>query len=179
MPFSNELIVAIGTANANRLAKAARHWSGLWGFPGLFDEILICCNYRLTRTVARHDRVKKIVEVGQPFFSLRSRRAEVLCHELAHACVDRMVAAAKAKTHGPEWASLMKLAGYQPSATITLCDRPPKDTITIARRASRVYAHRCPVCQVVRTARRPMRHWACAFCGVLGEAGRLVTERWK
>jgi len=179
MPFSNELIVAIGTASAGRLAKAARHWSGLWGYPGLFDEILIRCNYRLTRTVARHHRVKKVVEVGQPFFSLRSRRAEVLCHELAHACVDRMAAAAKAKTHGREWASLMELAGYQPAATITLRNRPPKDVAPIVRPAPRVYAHRCPICQLVRTARRPMRSWACAFCVASGEEGRLVMERWK
>jgi hypothetical protein len=179
MPFSNELIAAIGAASAGRLAKAARHWSALWGFPGLFDEILIRRNCRLTRTVARHDRVKQVVEVGEPFFRLSSRRAEVLCHELAHACVDRMAAAAKAKTHGREWASLMRLAGYQPSAKIILREQPRKVAAPIVRRASRVYAHRCPICQVVRTAHRPMRSWGCSFCAASGEEGRLVMERWK
>jgi hypothetical protein len=40
-----------------------------------------------------------------------------------------------------------------------------------------VYSHRCPVCQSVWTARRPMRRWRCPTCFDLEGRGALIITR--
>lgn len=172
MPITSDLREALGRAAATSLLADARRWSRAWGVPELLDEVRIERNPRLSSTVARYRRDKDQVELGPRFFQLRSRRREILAHELAHAAVQRVFGHGS-RVHGPEWRELLLLSGFRPSARLSLtkngaaASNPPL-------RGSRHFAHRCPVCHMVRYARRPVPAWKCASCVRDGLAGELV-----
>ena len=86
--------------------------SRAWNVPRHALDVELAVNPRLTRAIARFRRDKHIIELGPGFFRLRSRRAAVLCHELAHAAVD-YVHGPKAKPHGPEWRHLVEMIGLE------------------------------------------------------------------
>jgi SprT protein len=97
----------------------------------------------------------------------------VLCHELAHLAVHRLHGRS-AKPHGPEWRALMQAAGYPP--VTSLC-RVVTDQSADRRLSPSQFEHRCPVCQMVRLARRRVSAWRCANCVAAGLPGELIVTR--
>lgn len=145
----------------------------LWSVPSLPDRVSIRLNRRLTTTLARYKRDTRTIEVGVRFLALRSRRSEVLAHELAHAAV-HIRHGHGASAHGKEWQALVKAAGVAARARMTTARSAaaqPK-----ADRSAR-YEHRCPVCHMVRIAKRPVTGWRCRACAEAGLDGALDITR--
>lgn len=173
MGFSPDFVQALGAHSANRLAAAVQSWADAWQLPALPRAVEITRNPRLRSTVARFRRDKKTVEVGPRFFALRARRLEVLAHEIAHAAIAIKYGRA-AKAHGPEWRSLIRAIDLPPRAQLTTAVGRPR-TAKVAPPTR--YAHRCPVCQMVRLSRRPIKRWRCRSCIEAGLAGTLEITR--
>ncbi|MGH7503415.1 MAG: hypothetical protein ACREL7_16935, partial [Longimicrobiales bacterium] len=83
--------------------------------------------------------------------------------------------------HGAEWTRLVEAAGH--AARIRTSDdangtRSPGRTAKVKRGITSVrYEHRCPVCQSMRFARRPVTAWRCAECRDAGLDGAMVITR--
>src|SRR5690606_8469081 len=107
---------------------------------------------------------------------------DVLVHELAHLAVHARHGS-EVRPHGPEWQRLMTLAGRSTAATLhgDCGFHPgarPADASAAAAPARRwTYEHRCPVCQMVRYARRPVPQWRCRACTEIGLDGALEITR--
>ena len=99
---------------------------------------------------------------------------EVLCHEMAHLAA-RELHGRNVRPHGPEWKALMTSAGFEPRTRLPSPNGAPRPGRR--RRAPYVYVHRCPVCQLLRPARRLMSRWRCAACVASGLEGRLTITR--
>ncbi len=100
---------------------------------------------------------------------------EVLCHELAHIVVFERHGHA-CRPHGSEWAALMRAAGFEPRVRARL-SHDLQAALGTVRHPSRLYEHRCPVCQATRVARRPVPQWRCAACLRAGLPGHLVIKK--
>jgi SprT-like family len=146
-------------------------WIAIWRVPELRSQVMFRRNPRLRVTVARWVQASQCVELGIRFFQLRRHQEEILCHELAHAA-----AVAKhgpsVSAHGLEWRALVRAAGFEPKVR-WLSARENKTRGIVRGRTSRLYEHRCCVCQAVRLARRAMKQWHCVECVNAGLAGRL------
>ena len=108
---------------------------------------------------------------------------EVLVHELAHLVVHAKYGHVKA--HGVEWQELMRAAAM-PTASMRAGPCNPRPTRRVGRRSGSVakepqrrllYTHRCPVCQMVRFAKRPVPAWRCRACTDAGLEGRLEISK--
>lgn len=150
-------------------------WGSAWGLPHLASEVHVSFTSRLTRSLGRcrpsTGRISLQTSLQQ---SKRSQLAEVLCHELAHIAVWQMFGS-HAKPHGPEWQRLVSDAGYD--SEVRARRFAPASSVTPPTSRSRLYEHRCPVCQSVRFARRPVGRWRCAECVDAGLTGELVITR--
>jgi predicted SprT family Zn-dependent metalloprotease len=152
-----------------------------WKVPRAALAVQFVVNSRLRRSVARYLRKARVIQLGPRFFSVSSRHEEILCHELAHAAVD-FVYGTRAKVHGPEWRQLVEAAGYHPAAQAaftSLASRAASRQVAKTPRSfpGTVYVHRCPVCQMVRRARRPVPQWRCAACVAAGLSGTLQITK--
>ena len=151
-------------------------WSKLWDLPELSESVSVVFSRRLTSTLARCRPAEGRIVLRADLRDAPARRLdEVLCHELAHVAVHRLHGPS-AKPHGPEWQALVRAAGFQPRIRTRDASHGKRN----ARRAAagRIWEHRCPVCQSVRTARRPMTAWRCAECLDAGLDGALIITRW-
>jgi predicted SprT family Zn-dependent metalloprotease len=111
----------------------------------------------------------------------RRHLAEVLCHELAHVVV-WLEHGRRAKPHGPEWRALVERAGQRARLRLPAAAPPPSPSgsggpETPASGVRARWEHRCPVCQMVRVAKRPVRGWRCAECRAAGLSGELEITR--
>lgn len=176
MPFSPDLVEVLGRQSAVRLDAQAARWSKRWGIPALTRDVTVVLNPRLRTTVARYKKERELVELGPRFLALRSRKAEVLAHELAHVAVARLFGKAP-RPHGEEWRNLVRAAGFTPH--IHLVEPKPVAAAPGRQEPGRVghYEHRCPVCQMVRIGRRSVPRWKCRRCVSVGLAGTLVVTR--
>ena len=95
---------------------------------------------------------------------------EVLSHEIAHIAVRDLHGVGR-RPHGPEWMALVRAAGFEPQKRIAWSSGSRTPNASAIQRPN--YLHRCPVCQLRRIARRPVRHWRCAACVTAGLSGRL------
>lgn len=174
MPISCDLQAALGDAAAKSLLGAADAWSRTWGVPALLERVKIEKNARLRTTIARYRIDTDSIELGPRFFRLRSRRLEILAHELAHAAV-RCVYGPGRRVHGQEWKNFVKASGFMPTPYLR-SERP--GSLLAARRSegSRIFVHRCPVCQMTRSARRAVHRWKCASCVRAGLSGKLEID---
>ncbi len=147
----------------------------MWGWTTDLSAIDVVVNGRLTKTLARGLPQHRRIEVSP---KLRQRRLalqrEVAAHELAHLAVHETYGPS-AKPHGSEWAGLMRAAGFEPRAVIGSC-RGSGRAGGVRHPADVRYEHRCPVCQFVRWARRPVPRWRCRSCVEAGLDGRLVVS---
>jgi predicted SprT family Zn-dependent metalloprotease len=173
MPLTAELEAAIGATAASRLRMAIARWSEAWSLPNLPEAVVVDLNRRLRTRVGRYRPDSHRIEVGPRFLLLRSRRAEVLAHELAHAAARRLHPRAR-KPHGPEWKNLVQAAGFEPMVRLRV-PAPPKP-VTRSGETAR-YRHRCPVCQMTRWARKPVTAWRCRACANAGLPGVLIINR--
>jgi predicted SprT family Zn-dependent metalloprotease len=145
-------------------------WAILWEVPRLPELVTFRQNPRLRTTIARWVPGFRCIELGTRFFTLEGQQEEVLCHELAHAAVS-LKHGPGVMAHGPEWRALIKAAGFVPCTRLEVSSRGLQPAR--AARASRLYEHRCPVCQGVRYAKRAMMRWRCVECMGTGLPGEL------
>jgi predicted SprT family Zn-dependent metalloprotease len=176
MPFSPSLVKVLGRQSTNALTLQATKWSRQWGIPSLARDVSIDLNPRLRTAVARCCRDRNLVELGPRFLALRTRKAEVLAHELAHAAVTRLFGS-HVRPHGAEWRALVRAVGFIPR--IRLVGPCPAVRETVRKRVAleQHFEHRCPTCQMVRVARRRVSGWRCRRCIADGLAGTLVVSR--
>jgi predicted SprT family Zn-dependent metalloprotease len=149
-------------------AKSARLFS-LWGMPELASHVDIQFSGRLrsslgrTRVDTRRVRLNPLLEAAG-----KELLEEVLCHELAHIAVYERFGA-NVKPHGSEWANLVQQAGYEPRLSAGI-DGEKKYSNQLR------FEHLCPVCQLVRYAKRPMTSWRCGGCVDAGLEGLLLIR---
>lgn len=148
-----------------------RSWARLWGQPSI-ARLSVSENSRLRSTLARWRVGSHLIEVSH-----RVRRyghltpAEIACHEAAHVVVWERHGRS-ARPHGPEWAALMKAAGFEPKATAIRCGERARRARTGA-----IFRHFCPVCHFSKRAKRIMQRWRCPECRAIGLEGKLKVER--
>ena len=170
--------VAHRCARATRvMRRACRRWIVVFGVSPAMPPPDVWVNSHLRRALGRCVLATGRIDIRPDVASGRlSRLREVLCHELAHLAVHRLHGD-RARPHGPEWRGLMAAAGFAPAASARTCTvRRRMNTRTRTNRHSR-FEHRCPVCQMVRSARRPVRSWRCASCVAAGLTGVLMVTR--
>lgn len=151
-----------------QLAAIVRPWGHLWDLPGFERNLIFRFSPRLTRSLGRCNPAAGTLtlRLGLP----RDQIPYILCHEAAHIAVFLRFGPGL-RPHGPEWASLVALAGFPPAVNApgpeTASPRNP------APSGSFRYAHQCLVCQATRWARRPIRRWRCAECLAAGLTGEM------
>ena len=133
------------------------------------------CKSRSTRTSSRqsHDGCRRATfsrSAQQPKSRGAPALREIISHEAAHVVVWDQSGHA-ARPHGPEWAALMRTAGFEPRATLVRCGhrRGTYDRVRIR--------HFCAVCHFSRFAKRRMPRWRCPECRAIGLEGKLRMER--
>ena len=154
-------------------AQALLHsLADIWRQPRV-SQLRIRFNPRLTSTVARLMAHEGVIELNQTVAGLNSRnRREVICHEAAHFAVLQCHRRA-VRPHGPEWATLVQQAGFEPKASRVRCGQPK-----LRRKATkRTFLHTCPVCHFSKRAARQMPRWRCPECRSIGLDGSLRVER--
>ena len=132
-------------------------YARLWGLAGLEKSVVVSFSSRLRVSLGRTHVNKHRIHLN-PILNEEgaSLLDEVLCHELAHIvvyeCFGRSV-----KPHGPEWAKLVRLAGFEPRLQISIKSEntPPTEVR---------FEHLCPVCQTVRYTKRSMPNLRCKYC---------------
>lgn len=145
----------------------------LWALPVLEHRVDVSFSPRLRVRLGRATPAAGTVRLHTALADApRALLREALCHEAAHLAVFWLHGAG-ARPHGPEWAELVRRAGYEPLTKLPVELPGP----TPARRSARSYEHLCPVCQSVRMAGRPMRRWRCKACVESGLAGDLEIRR--
>jgi SprT protein len=155
--------------------KAMASWARAWGVPHLVARTQFEFSHRLGRSLARCYPDRHLIRLSHTLrASTDGLLLEVLCHELAHLAV-RQIHGPGLRPHGPEWAELVRAAGFEPRARLETAG----PALTTPRPAGRqwLYIPRCPVCQEERTARRPVRRWRCSACVEAGLGGELVITR--
>ncbi len=102
---------------------------------------------------------------------------EVLCHEAAHVLVYSRHGR-NAKPHGPEWRKLVGDAGFLPRVSLRVVSgNSGTDPTPAPPRKRSIFEHRCPVCQALWYAKKPMQAWRCSGCLEQGLSGELqITE---
>jgi predicted SprT family Zn-dependent metalloprotease len=164
----------IATALPSSILAPLKRWFSLWGLTGFEQYTTVCFSGRLRRVFGRCYARRRQITVAARLKEMQpSLLEEVLCHEVAHLAVFELFGE-NCRPHGPEWAQLMRTAGYEPRIRLVLdaAGIPAPDT-----RPRYTYLHYCPVCQSERVARRPVRSWRCADCVTLGLHGRLEIRR--
>lgn len=144
-------------------------WGRLWGVPDLASRVRVRFEPRLRRSLGRCRPADGRIAL-HPDLRESGLLSEVLCHEAAHVAA-HLLHGPGAKPHGAEWRGLVEAAGHPAAVRLRFGDAPPP------RRSTSTWVHRCPVCQMERTARRPVPVWRCRACVEAGLDGALVVER--
>lgn len=155
--------------------ESIRRWFLLWGLAGFERSSVICFSSRMSRVCGRcyikQRRISIAARLKQMPLSILE---EVLCHECAHLAAFELFGET-CRPHGPEWAQLVRSAGFRPRRRLVL----NADTTSVPNmKRPYVYVHLCPVCQSQRIAHRVVRAWRCASCRALGLDGRLEIHRY-
>jgi predicted SprT family Zn-dependent metalloprotease len=172
-PLPGTLVSAMN--HDNELQKCPlliRQWATKWNALGTTGQITCEWSSRLRRSLGRAYPERMLVRLSlllreplyEPLFD------EVLCHEVAHVVVFK-VHGRGATSHGLEWQTLMRQAGYEPRRSFHTKDLPNRKD-----RESVRYDHVCPICQSKRTAKRPMPTWRCVACSNVGLRGELIVQ---
>ncbi|MEP6494797.1 MAG: SprT-like domain-containing protein [bacterium] len=150
-----------------------RDWATTWGLSGLEGGISLSFSSRLRRSLGRCVPSQGRIVVSASLLSgPLGPLADVLCHETAHVAAFLLTGSVE-RPHGLVWRQLVLAAGFEPRV------RHPAAGFrrSLTWRSGRLpYEHRCPVCQSVRFARRPVPRWRCAECTAAGLLGELVVS---
>ena len=161
-PFAPESM-RIDNAHLMSLAR-------VWNKPRVL-RLQIAVNPRLKSTLARWRPPSNVLEISSTARSRSSRALrEIIAHEAAHVLVWERFGHL-AQPHGPEWATLMRSAGFEPRATHVRCGQRRR-----ARNGNRV-RHFCAVCHFYTFAKRRIPSWRCPNCRSIGLEGMLNVER--
>ncbi len=154
-----------------RATAYLRSLAQTWGVSRL-AQLGIRVNSRLTSTVARLVVNEAVIELNPTVAGLHLRkRREVICHEAAHFAVQQRHRKVL-RPHGPEWAALVRQAGFEPKASRVRCGQPK-----LRRTTKRAFLHTCPVCHFSKRAARQTPRWRCPECRAIGLDGSLRVER--
>ena len=147
-----------------------------WNVPAIANRVEIQFSQRLRSSLGRCVPSRGIVRLNRRLLVAQPGLVEeVLCHELAHVAAYELHGK-RCRPHGPEWAALMRTAGFEPRVRARLSR--DVQAVVHARLAARpLYEHRCPVCQATRLARRSVPQWRCAACVAAGLSGKLVIAK--
>lgn len=159
-----------------QINETVAHWATLWDIPGLASQVTVEFSSRMTRSLGRCYPERLLIRLSERLTKApRSILLETLCHELAHIAVHELNGG-KTGPHGPAWADLMRAAGFEPRTRLCY---PCSEAPIIRRRGQqrRLYVHHCPVCQMERIARRPVKRWRCSACVEAGLDGKLQIGR--
>lgn len=180
---------ASGGFSAGVIAQMQR-WCLLWNDGALLSAVHISFSRHLRRSLGR----AVMTRVGQDEPKMRVTLnaslegapepllLEVLCHELAHIAAWRAAhnAGIAIRPHGNQWQQLVSMTGQIPRLGHCGSRRSPDRQQRVAelggRGAHRLVRHTCPVCHMVRDAKRAVRKWRCAACFSAGLAGILDIE---
>jgi predicted SprT family Zn-dependent metalloprotease len=155
----------------NSIQILLRHCGEQWGLRDFEQSVRVTWDHRFRRSLGRVHIERRIVRLSKELMAAPiALLLEVLCHESAHLAA-RDLYGRRCQPHGPEWIELVRTAGFEPQRRIPW-PAPSSPTQRIATRRRR-YIHRCPVCQLQRTAWRPVRGWRCAACVAAGLPGGL------
>lgn len=151
-------------------------WTRRWRARGLANRLVIEYSSRLRQSLARSLPSRHVIRLNPVLQRPQNvpLLPEVLCHEAAHVAVFELHGP-RCRPHGPEWSRLVTMAGFTPTSRLAI-DAEPRKKDAPSSPASR-YVHRCPVCQMVRYARRPVPAWRCADCVAAGLDGHLLITR--
>jgi predicted SprT family Zn-dependent metalloprotease len=143
----------------------------IWRFPQV-GELPVVFSSRLRTSLGRCRPASGRITLSARLLSdLRHVLEEALCHEAAH-FVARARHGSGIKPHGVEWQDLVRQAGFRPRRVIGAVLGDQRQELHVE---SKRYAHRCPVCQSVRFAKRPVGSWRCFDCRENGLPGLLVV----
>lgn len=170
----------------NELQDHVRSWLALWGLRDFDEGLTIEWSSRLYRSLGRAFPRQGLVRLSPLLLAARPEVVlEAVCHEVAHVMVHRLHRA-PCRPHGPEWAQLVRAAGFPTRVRVPFVDEGSARTTEGAGAAARhpgssirLYVHACPVCHVRRVARRRVPRWRCAACVAAGLDGRLAVEVMK
>jgi len=156
------------------LRAEAQEWAEIWGLPGLTESVTVEFSRRFRSSLGRcrpaQGRIRLAAHLEKGNADLLE---QVLCHELAHVAVYRLHGR-RVRPHGLEWKNLVSAAGFEPRARFPRAEGrfPPRPLKPRAR-----WEHRCPECEAMREAGRPIRNWRCAECRKAGLRGALIITR--
>ena len=179
-----------GSTGTTFVASALREWESVWEAPGLASSVRVAFSSRLRRSLGRASPATgRVVLHTKLRDAPRPRLLEVLCHEVAHIAVARRAHLGqnlRPSAHGPEWAALVRVAGFTPTARAPLSpdlhvapssSRGTRGPVHSAHKGQYPVVHTCPVCHSQRHARRAVPSWRCADCVAAGLEGVLVISR--
>lgn len=153
--------------------RALEQLGELWALPEFDRRIDVSFSRRFRSRLGRAAPAAGTITLHAALSTApRSLLHEVLCHEAAHVAAYRLHGT-DVRPHGPEWADLVRRAGYKPNIRL----RAKLPGFSQPRRATCSYEHLCPLCQVVRIAGRRMRRWRCQACVEAGLSGELEIRR--
>jgi predicted SprT family Zn-dependent metalloprotease len=143
----------------------------IWGSPRV-SQLQFRWNPRLTTTFARLLPSDRVIEFNLSVARVDAEaRRELMCHEAAHYAVWEIYYRS-ARPHGPEWAALVKLAGFEPKASRVRCGQTKQRPAD-----NQIFNHICPVCHFSKRSRRRIFRWRCPECRAIGQDGSLRIER--
>ena len=130
-------------------------WAGRWGDSSLAAGVKVEFSARMSLALGRCWPNRRLVRLNSQLL-LDEHRAllrEALCHEFAHLAAYQLYGDGL-RPHGEEWAGFLRRAGFDPEKKFSL----PSQEATRRSPGKLHYSHRCPVCQTVYTARRPVSY---------------------
>lgn len=168
-------VQAIDPIRIQELRNSVNRWGRLWGLPQLGSDISLRISSRFQRSLGSYRSTRSEITLAAWLVEGQlGLLKEVLCHEAAHAAV-HFVHGQQPRPHGKEWRGYMEQAGIPARVRIPLAELPEPRRTALAK--SRVWEHRCPVCQATRFAKTRVTRWRCSQCRDEGRSGELLVER--
>jgi predicted SprT family Zn-dependent metalloprotease len=167
-------ITGLNKKTARTLKTASSKWCRLWHTSKILQNISILISPRLQKSLGSCSPASNEIRLHPGLLELPNTcLLEVLCHELAHLAAWQLHGPTIGP-HGPEWAALVRAAGFTPKTVLrvaVLQGKHPKINQPPVK-----YRHYCPVCQTTRFSVRPQRAWRCANCVAAGLSGKMTIE---
>jgi predicted SprT family Zn-dependent metalloprotease len=173
---ANDLDLAMDPERISReLRDSLARWGRLWGVPQLDSRVSVRTSSRFQRSLGSYRTRRAEITLAEWLVEGSAQiLEEVLCHEAAHAAV-HLLHGDGVRPHGLEWRRLMARAEMPARLRIPASCLPASQRSLSSQ--SRMWEHRCPVCQATRFAKTRVVRWRCRTCREAGLAGNLLIER--